>query len=375
MVNFSQIPDKLKYPARLKATLSTIHSDVVTYVSSNFRRNIRYRTKVLGVMNTLTYIVLSGDAMPAAWSKDNPLEHLDILEDGVLKDYLGELYLYDKNINWDIAETDSEPAVPAVVTSTSAPAKHLETKSATSTVISPTPKEDLYIKPPTVPQLDFTRPWRQCNVNGDIYLIYPSLPEIPSRQSEISVTTDVDTMTYADIMRLFPNQTIHTRSSAMYVPVSGMDYDEILGNIIPVSGFTTEQVRDNIIKYPHFFKLTRIVNGEMVSFYSHIEIDGKLHKTMDVWKDLPDSAKIPRNADFIKEYVVRRYLLERDINGVEHKYPMFGKLDPFLTLFTTPDNYIQLGYKNSENIGRRCVISRVAYKQSRNPILRRCTHA
>ena len=84
---------------------------------------------------------------------------------------------------------------------------------------------------------------------------------------------------------------------------------------------------------------------------------------------------IPYNSDYIKEYVIRRYLLERDVDNIKHNYPLFGTLDPFLTLFTTVEDYINYGYTDVEDIGRQCVKARVAYKQSRNPILRRLKNA
>ena len=83
------------------------------------------------------------------------------------------------------------------------------------------------------------------------------------------------------------------------------------------------------------------------------------------------ASKIPYNREFVKEYVVRRYLLERDIYHIHHVYPMFGRLDPFLTLFMPYEEYKKNGYNNSVDIAKQCVKSRVSYKTSRNPVLRR----
>lgn len=177
-------------------------------------------------------------------------------------------------------------------------------------------------------------------------------------------------MTIMDMMKLYPNHFIRTRAATMYENHDGLTLDDDIGIILPIVGFSPTQVKDNIIKYPHIYKLTRYMNNKFTSFYSNIEIDGELHDTLSIWDSLPDSKKMPRNSEFIKEYVVRRYLLERDILGVEHKYPLFGTLEPFLTLFTTSDDYIRLGYTDVTDIAKQCVISRVSYKRSRNPILR-----
>ena len=117
------------------------------------------------------------------------------------------------------------------------------------------------------------------------------------------------------------------------------------------------------------------MNGSLESFYSTLEVDGELYKISDVWSTLPESGIIPYTKEFVKEYVVRRYLLERDIKGIEHKYPLYGSLDMFLTLFTSPDDYASMGYTNIIQMARDCVTARVNYKRSRNPVLRRLQDA
>ena len=382
MINFTHIPDKLKYPPNIRGKLSTYHSQVVTYVSSHFKRTYKYRQTVVDVMNTISYMMLSGDAIPPSWSPDSPLDNLAIIEDDICKAVLGEMYLSDKYITWDVEESDVDdrPATFNTLKSADVPTSPVYRAPAVkqvtaATVVNPTPKEDLYIRPPVVPQFDTAKPWRSAFIGGERYTIYSSLPEIPKKQNEISVTTDVNKMTSVDLMKLYPNRHIRTRSPAMYEPIPGIEYDEVLGLILPIAGYTSDQVRENIIKYPHIFKLTRVVDDEIVSLYATIEIDGVLHKVSDVWDTLPEAAVIPRSSEFVKEYVVRRYLLERDVSGIVHKYPMYGSLDPFLTLFTTSDEYIKLGYSNTEDIAKQCVKARVSYKQTRNPVLRRLENA
>ena len=178
-------------------------------------------------------------------------------------------------------------------------------------------------------------------------------------------------MTDSELLNLFPTEFIRTRAECMYEEHPGIKCDSQLGLILPIKGYTEKQLRDNIIKYPHIFKLMKCVEGSFESFYSTIEIDGQLHKISEVWKNLPESKSIPYTKEFVKEYVVRRYLLERDIKHIDHKYKIFGSLDPFLTLFAPADFYVFAGYKKPVELAKSCVIARVNYKQSRNPVLRR----
>lgn len=380
MVKFTQLPDKLIYPARIRAKLSTLHSDVITYVVSNFKNTAKYKRQVVDTLNTISVYIKNNDALPSDWSVSNPLTNLELLDSSFCEDTLGNLCIKVKDIIWDVQESEIDEQIstdtvvtaktPSEDTVTSSKVVNVKPKRDIGIVVSPTPKENLYIKPPTIPQFDASKPWLQSQLNQNVYTIYESLPIIPVNQSQISVTTDVSKMTIMDMMKLYPNHFIRTRAATMYENHDGLTLDDDIGIILPIVGFSPTQVKDNIIKYPHIYKLTRYMNNKFTSFYSNIEIDGELHDTLSIWDSLPDSKKMPRNSEFIKEYVVRRYLLERDILGVEHKYPLFGTLEPFLTLFTTSDDYIRLGYTDVTDIAKQCVISRVSYKRSRNPILR-----
>ena len=235
-----------------------------------------------------------------------------------------------------------------------------------------TPQYAVSLKHPAIPQIDYSKaPWISGVVNGEEYAIYESLPRIPAIQNEISVTTDSSIMRDKDFLNLFPNHVMHTRRPAMYEKVDGLYYDPDIGTILPIEGYTLEQCIDNVIQYPHLFQLKRFVKNEWVMFSSYIEINGELLPSVSAWNDIPDSKKIPAHPEYIYEYVLRRYLLERDVGKVYHKYEIWGTLDPFLTLFAPADWYAKHGYRDSLDIAKKCVDSRVSFLRSRNPIIRK----
>lgn len=359
-MKFTQITDNLMYPIKYKALLSTLHAEIISYTIEHFRSTNKFKENVIRTLNTISYFIVSDDTLPSSWSSSNPFTNIELIDDDICESTLERLYIVFNNIEWDI--TESEKAVTPI---------RSESIQFPSTQQIDTPKEDLYLRPPAFPQFDYGKPWLNVNKDGNQYTIYTSLPIIPLNQSQVSVTTNAELMTRTDLLRLFPNQLIHTRASVMYNPCARLEFDNRLGVILQVAGFTADQVRDNIIQYPHFYKLKRILNGQFVSFYSNIEIDGELLDTLDVWDSLPESKAIPKTSEFIKEYVVRRYLLERDILGIKHKFPLFGTLNPFLTLFSTPEDYHLFGYTDSAELAKKCVLSRISYKQSRNPIIRK----
>jgi hypothetical protein len=374
MIKFTQLTDRLEYPPKIKGELSTLHSSVVTYVINNFKNVNSFKRNVISTINTISYYLIEGDSLPSDWSIETPLDSIDVIDSSVCESTLGKLFVKFRDISWDIEEVE---VVEEVSKSTVEPvtlpdpfkvSEKIETSSKAKN--TPTPKEHLYMKPPTIPQFDFNRPWLNQIANGVQYTIFTSLPEIPIIQNQVSVTTDVTRMTASDFMKLYPNHHIKTRPALMYDLHKDLKFDSDLGVIIPIKGFSPKQVRDNIVKYPHWFKLCRIVDGNIVNFYQNIEIDGELQDTLQIWDSLPESKVIPKSSEFIREYVVRRYLLERDIRGIKHNHPMYGDLEPFLILFTTAQEYKKLGYPDIAEYGKQCVMSRVAYKRSRNPIIK-----
>lgn len=363
-MKFTQIADRLQYPAKIKADLSTHHTNIINYAIQNFQDTLKFKKGVIALMNRVSAAVLCCDVVELDYNSPNILDSVPIDDDFNIEQELMFLYIDYKSVEWDIDTADSG----SVQVKESKP---ITTPKQVNKTVDPTPKENLYLKAPTIPLMDTRVVWLSffSPQDNEVIEIHPSIPIVPTMQREISLTTDVNIMTNADLMNLFPNRYINTRAAVMYTPVSGLEFDEQLGVIFPVEGFTTEQVRENIIKYPHFFQLDRWVKDECLSFYSHIEIDGTLNDTLSFWDNLPESKVLPKTAEFIKEYVVRRYLLERDIKGIEHKYPMRGSLNPFLTLFTTPADYAKFGYGDPIALARQCVEARVSFFYTRNPVI------
>lgn len=224
---------------------------------------------------------------------------------------------------------------------------------------------------PYIPQPDGNSKAVEFQNNSQVYCLYKEAV-LPWNQSQITALTDCNAFSDSDILKLFPQVRLYTRSPYMYQKYDGLDYDEDLGVILKIKGFTKKQITKNIIEYPHISYLDRWVKQKgkdvTIPFWKHIEIDGEIVPTASVWDKLSDTKKLPQTESFMNEYVVRKYLLERD-KGIEHKYPLRGELDPFLTLYASPKYYEGYGY-DPLTIGRQCVSSRVSFKRSRNPILK-----
>lgn len=372
-IRFTELPDRLKYAPAIRAKLSLIHSDVVIHVSANFDGKASTKQAIVSTLNTLSYLVMTDSDLPSNWSSSDPLKNLPVVDTSVLRDKLRDIYVGTSDIIWDIdisTQDDSDESDEETEES-SEPLPTIETYDD----LEATDPEDLSLDGPVIPRIDVSKVWKSGVIDGHKYCVYTSLPEIPTCQSEISITTDINQMTTKDFLKLYPTQVFFTRAAEMYSEYDNCIYNETLGAILRIGKFTKKQLLDNIIKYPQVSSIVREgkVDGikKFVPFYTRIEIDGTLYKTADIWAELDDVAHLPKNKSIMQEYVVRRYLLERDHSGVNHRYKMFGELDPYLTLFMPSAMYVAFGHKDIEKIAEQCVRSRISYKLSRNPVIRR----
>lgn len=380
MIEFSNIPSSINYrPLSIKADLSSIHSTMITaFIEAGDYRRAK-RKQIIIALNIVSHLFVNHDSLPDGWIPTDPLTNMKMVSSAdidIMKDDLGAMYIRYENIDWsdiDRRQSDMEAAESIKPVSNIRMSVNGEDVQIPSNICKSTsedtPKEDLWLKPRDVPRYipSDTDAWRRMSKDGKVYTIFKSYPLIPTRQRDITITTDVDRMADSAIDKLFPNQFIRTRKPCMYEPVDGVYMHEKLGLIPDIEGFTREQVIENVIQYPHLYIIRRVVDGAVKNFFADIEIDGVLHPIIDVWDTLPDTRILPKTKEFMQEYVIRRYLLERDIKHVEHKYPMDCDLNPYLTLFMPKNEYAQYGFTG---IGRLHVKSRVAYLQSLNPILR-----
>lgn len=225
---------------------------------------------------------------------------------------------------------------------------------------------------PLFPLADFNNIVYKHHTEIRDYVIYGETMN-PWNQSQISVVSDVNRFSDQDILNLFPPFRLYTRSQYMYKKYDGLDYDDDLGVIFKIKGFTKKQITKNIFEYPHLDCLDRHVKihgkDTTIPFWKHIEIDGEMCLTSAVWDKLSDTKHLPKTESFMREYVVRRYILEETVKGVDHKYKMRQDLRPFITLYAPPDYYSQKKLDPIE-IGRECVKARIALAKSTNPILR-----
>ncbi len=367
---------ELPYPKKHKAILSALHADIVDYALTHNDGTKAFHRRIVNCMNAVSYYIIVGDSAPESVIDDaGELIEIQEVDNDIAKNAIGDMFISVSAVDWTGVNIIEKPADPAQEPESKPVKKNIEVFSSglnqPNLSETPTPAAHLYLLSPKVPRFDLTQdPWYRTVIDGRVCEIYKSLPLSPKRQVDITITTNVDMMSGVDLISLFPNRIVHTRADVMYQPLDKVKLDPDLGLLIPIKGFTERQIRDNIIKYPHIFRLKRVVDSQFESFYRQIEIDGELKPIEEVIDTLPEFQILPKNDEFVKEYVVRRYLLERDIKGIKHNYPLFGTLDPFLTLFMPTGDYTKYGYSNLLDLARSCVKSRVSYLQSRNPFVR-----
>ena len=382
----SEIVDRVNYDKKFKGKIQELQRTLLEYMFSHYDGSNRRRVLYTQKLNEIAYKVYCGDYIGEDFNAENFINTEYYFDAKEIESVLKSCYVDTYDIEWDIpivdiAEelieslnevkdvNDSEIAENKTTETTTYSSKYVLTDFSNES-IRESRLEDLWLKP-RFPRFDLHNIWMEGIADGNHLVIYKSIPAVPSVQNDITVTTDVSDITDIDALNLYPSKRFNTRYPNMYVPVEGIYKHPVLGNILPIDGYDKKTLIDNVVKYPHFYKVQRMVNGRSVNFFKYIEIDGELKRTLDVWDSLPEASIIPRNIEFIKDYVIRRYLLERDVKGIKHNYPIVGELNPFITLFTTKEEYCSMGYTDLVSIARKCIDSRIAFYRSRNPIIRR----
>ena len=392
MIDVREISDKLKYPQKIRGQLQNEHMNLLGWASEHYEHSLRFHKAFIHLLNVVSYCAIVGETLTnTGWKFDSALENVPNVSEHELMNTLGDLYISVKDVDWSgftplaseaDCHNDSDNTEVAEVRIADSSLWKSDTFSDDGTYktaeeytnISKSKPEDLMFQP-LVPRVDYKQVIHEKIVDGTKYVIYKSLPEIPVVQSDISVTTDISQMSDSDLLNLFPDVFFYTRPAEMYTSLDACIKHPKFGNLLRIDGFTEEELVDNIIRYPAIEGLYRLGMSKgaerYVDFWKFIEIDSTLYKLLDIWDEIDDLRDLPKSSVIASEYVIRRYLLERDVRKIKHKYSIYGDLQPFLTLFMPKDMYVEYGYADLVSVARSCVTSRVSYLQNRNPIIKK----
>lgn len=397
MTTFTSISERFQnasYRSRLLkgndcAILQYKFSQLIEYAESNYKGSYKERNQYIYLVNSLIYYKVVGDSVLDSWDPDDPLNTIDIIDDEYeLKSTLGDLYIDPKSILWDIdipKNDDIKDEVLEVSSTLDLDASKQEStynadsSSKNSNIEIPHADSDslkyrstISLSFPIYPSINTQKLYTiGYDMAGRQIPIYQTLPSIPKLQNDISITTDVDAMTEDNLLSLYPDTIIYPRRDEMYVAQDGYKFHSLFGFIPDIDGFTEDQVIQNIIEYPIFNFMYRNIDGDRISFMKHIEIDGKLIPSKEAIHYISDIEKLPAGNVFLWDYVVRRYLLERDIKHIQHKYPLMGSFTSYMTLFMPVSEYKKyINGFDPIDTARKCVIGRRDFYKSRNPLLK-----
>lgn len=373
-MKFTEIPDTImnrrSVPNNMRpflGTISSLDSKIIDYIQATPDFKPRDMIKIVRKMNSLAYQVIIGDYINFDVSTESGYNSIMLIDDVECSSKLGNLFIDVADVMWDVEYSENVPIVSETL---------IQESYNDEPFVDPTNKisteSDISLSFPKVPRFDPNKVWAiGKDIYGRLIPIHPTLPEIPTVQNEISITTDVSKFSKQDLLNLFPNKRLRPRHDELYQKIDGFEWDPVLGYIPKILDFTKEQIVENLIKYPKFNYMYREFGEDnRVNFTSFLESNENLVPLKVAVEVVPDMVALPKSKIFYMDYIVRRYLLERDVLGIEHKFPLYGTFDPFMTLFTTMEEYAALGYSDFESMAKQCVIGRVKFYQSRNPLVR-----
>ena len=218
-------------------------------------------------------------------------------------------------------------------------------------------------------RVNFDKVWHSGTYDGETYVIGTSLPEIPELQCDVSITTNVDRMTEADLIHLYPTREFKEFRHHMVDKFEGCPFDKLVSSYVPIPGYTHEQLIQNIIKYPFPHEYRRFINDQFVDVWKQVEIEGELVDIVKAFDQSELYGKVQRCRRVLQEYGYRKAMLDLEY-GKEVNYPLIGDIQPYLALVFPEYVYKELGYDTVE-LARKSVISRVSLLRSVNPVIRR----
>lgn len=373
-MKFTEIPDTImnrrSVPNNMRpflGAISSLDSKIIDYIQATPDFKPRDMIKIVRKMNSLAYQVIIGDYIDFDVSTESGYNSIMLIDDVECSSKLGNLFIDVADVMWDVEYSENAPIVSETL---------IQESYNDESFVDPTNKNstdsDISLSFPKVPRFDPNKVWAiGKDIYGRLIPIHPTLPEIPTVQNEISITTNVSKFSKQDLLNLFPNKRLRPRHDELYQKIDGFEWDPVLGYIPKILDFTKEQIVENLIKYPKFNYMYREFGEDnRVNFTSFLESNENLVPLKVAVEVVPDMVALPKSKIFYMDYIVRRYLLERDVLGIEHKFPLYGTFDPFITLFTTMEEYAALGYSDFESMAKQCVIGRVKFYQSRNPLVR-----
>ena len=439
-IKFSEIPSEVNsiLAALNPSKMASISSAISNIVEHSVKVSAPYteRMKYINLVNLVAYKYLTSPTYTYGSAFHWVEEEVD---ESDLKDTLRELYLDQDRVLWDVDQMedasvpDIEVSEDKVVSSETVSKSKEVVKTETQKEIKteeqviydgdrilmamkkhsttepprkkpPTEGRELFLQTvwkdgtpvtfqrtdqtltlPLIPPTDYDKMfWDAEDWCGRDMSMYCTLPLIPQKQKDVSVTTNPNLMIDRDFLNLYPKKIIRIRNERMYYTnitrnFKGeeveLDIDELLGYIPKITGYTREQVIDNIVKYPTFGYWYRDTKGEWKRphFLENIEMDGELlpfAEWYDKYYEVNDDLKnLPGHVDFIYDYIFRKYVLDEEA-GIKHKYPIVGSFGPFLTLWAPPYIYEQLGYNDILGMAKQCVYNRIDFYRTRNPVFR-----
>lgn len=113
-IRFTEISDKYDVNRVVKGKISELHAKLITYVAQNFRNSNQYKQKVVDALNIITYAVYANDPLPFNWSAKDPFNNMPYIEESLLQETLGDVYLTIDGVDWNVDSSDDAETVVEV---------------------------------------------------------------------------------------------------------------------------------------------------------------------------------------------------------------------------------------------------------------------
>ena len=98
--------------------MQALHDKLIDYGISHYRKNTPWKKAIIQIFNSITYNILIGDSVTYDWDDPQLDQNSNLVDELVLEDWFKthskytDLYIYYKDIQWDVDAVPVESASP-----------------------------------------------------------------------------------------------------------------------------------------------------------------------------------------------------------------------------------------------------------------------
>ena len=100
-------------PKHIRAKASQLLAIIIEYGVKHYNNTKKMRDSLLKACNVIMFCLIENEPVPHDWLTTDPLSNIPEVDEDLMKSTLEDIYLSDKNVEWDLTPViDAESVAP-----------------------------------------------------------------------------------------------------------------------------------------------------------------------------------------------------------------------------------------------------------------------